>query len=240
MGVSAEWVAREYHLTREELDRFALESQRKASAAIESGAFRDEIVPVDLPQPKGNPLRFEVDEAPRRDTTLEALARLKPAFQKEGVVTAGNAPGITDGAAAVVVTSAARAAQLGLQPLARITAYAQAAVEPLKLFTAPIFAVRALTAKDGRGLADYDLIEINEAFASQALADGRALEGEGWDWARVNVNGGAIALGHPIGASGARVLTTLLYALRARNMRRGFASLCLGGGEAVALAVERL
>jgi len=240
MGVSAEWVAREYHLTREELDRFALESQRKASAAIESGAFRDEIVPVDLPQPKGNPLRFEVDEAPRRDTTLEALARLKPAFQKEGVVTAGNAPGITDGAAAVVVTSAARAAQLGLQPLARITAYAQAAVEPLKLFTAPIFAVRALTTKDGRGLADYDLIEINEAFASQALADGRALEGEGWDWARVNVNGGAIALGHPIGASGARVLTTLLYALRARNMRRGFASLCLGGGEAVALAVERL
>jgi acetyl-CoA C-acetyltransferase len=240
MGVSAEWVAREYHLTREELDRFSVESQRKTAAAIDSGAFRDEIVPLDLPQPKGNPLRFEVDEAPRRDTTLEALARLKPAFQKDGVVTAGNAPGITDGAAAVVVTSAARAAQLGLSPLARISAYAQAAVEPLKLFTAPIYAVRALAAKEGRPLAEYELIEINEAFAAQALADGKGLEGEGWDWMRVNVNGGAIALGHPIGASGARVLVTLLYALRARGKRRGFASLCLGGGEAVALSVERL
>jgi acetyl-CoA C-acetyltransferase len=238
MGVSAEWVAREYHLTREELDRFSVESQRKTAAAIDSGAFRDEIVPLDLPQPKGNPLRFEVDEAPRRDTTLEALARLKPAFQKDGVVTAGNAPGITDGAAAV--TSAARAAQLGLSPLARISAYAQAAVEPLKLFTAPIYAVRALSAKEGRPLAEYELIEINEAFAAQALADGKGLEGEGWDWMRVNVNGGAIALGHPIGASGARVLVTLLYALRARGKRRGFASLCLGGGEAVALSVERL
>ncbi len=240
MGVSAEWVAREYHLTREELDRFALESQRKAVAAIDRGAFREEIVPFDVPQAKGAPVRFEVDEAPRRETTLEALAKLKPAFQKDGIVTAGNAPGITDGAAALVVTSAARAAQLGVTPLARISAYAQAAVEPLKLFTAPIFAVRALAAREGRRLAEYDLIEINEAFAAQALADGKALEGEGWDWSRVNVNGGAIALGHPIGASGARVLVTLLYALRAHDRRRGFASLCLGGGEAVALSVERL
>jgi acetyl-CoA C-acetyltransferase len=240
MGVSAEWVAREYHLTREELDRFALESQRKAVAAIDGGAFREEIVPIELPQPKGAPIRFEVDEAPRRETTLEALAKLKPAFQKDGMVTAGNAPGITDGAAALVVTSAARAAQLGVAPLARVSAYAQAAVEPLKLFTAPIFAVRALLAREGRALAEYDLVEINEAFAAQALADGKALEGEGWDWSRVNVNGGAIALGHPIGASGARVLVTLLYALRAHDKRRGFASLCLGGGEAVALSVERL
>ncbi len=240
MGVSAEWVAREYRLTREELDRFALESQHKAVAAIDGGAFREEIVPFDVPQSKGAPLRFEVDETPRRETTLEALAKLKPAFQKDGVVTAGNAPGITDGAAALVVTSATRAAQLGMTPLARISAYAQAAVEPLRLFTAPIFAVRALAAREGRALAEYDLIEINEAFAAQALADGKALEAEGWDWSRVNVNGGAIALGHPIGASGARVLVTLLYALRARDKRRGFASLCLGGGEAVALSVERL
>lgn len=240
MGNSAEWIARKFELRREELDTFALESHRKALAAIDQGDFRPEIVPVEVPQARGAALRFEIDEAPRRETSLEALARLKPAFEKDGVVTAGNSPGITDGAAALVISSAARAQAQGLRPLARITAYAQAAVPPLELFTAPIFAVRNLLKKEGRKLADYDRIEINEAFASQALADGRALEAEGWDWGRVNVHGGAIALGHPIGASGARVLVTLIYALQQCHGRRGLASLCLGGGEAVALAIELL
>jgi acetyl-CoA C-acetyltransferase len=240
MGNSAEWIARKFGLKREELDAFALESHRKAVAAIDQGRFRAEIVPVEVPQPRGATLRFEADEAPRRDTSLEALGRLKPAFEKEGVVTAGNSPGITDGAAALVIASAARAQAEGLRPLARITSYAQAAVPPLELFTAPIFAVRNLLRKEGRKLADYDLIEINEAFASQVLADGKALEAEGWDWSRVNVHGGAIALGHPIGASGARILVTLIYALQQSRGRRGLASLCLGGGEAVALAVELL
>lgn len=240
MGNSAEWIARKFELSREELDAFALESHRKAVAAIDQGRFHAEIVPVEISPSGGAARSFEVDEAPRRDTSLEALARLKPAFQKEGVVTAGNSPGITDGAAALVISSAARARAEGLRPLARITGYAQAAVKPLELFTAPIFAIRNLLKKEGRKLPDYHRLEINEAFASQALADGKALEAEGWDWSRVNVHGGAIALGHPIGASGARILVTLLYALQESHQKRGLASLCLGGGEAVALAIELL
>jgi len=178
---------------------------------------------------------FDTDECPRRDTSLEALARLRPAFQKDGMVTAGNSPGITDGAAAVVVMSREKAEELGIEPLARIIGYDQAAVEPLKVFTAPIFAVRKLLEKTGYSLDDFDLIEANEAFAAQMLADGKAL---GWDWDKVNVNGGAIALGHPIGCSGTRVLVTLIHALKDRGLKTGLAALCLGGGEAVAMIVE--
>ncbi len=235
MGNSAEWIAREYGLTRQELDEYAYHSHMKAIAAIDEGRFKDEIVPVEIPQRKGPALVFDTDECPRRDTTLEALARLKPAFQADGIVTAGNSPGITDGAAAVVVMSRERARALGLRPLARVVAYAQAAVEPLRIFTAPIFAVRRLLEKTGTTVADYDLFEVNEAFAAQTVADGKALD---LPWERVNVNGGAIALGHPIGCSGARILVTLIYALRQRGLTRGLATLCLGGGEAVAMAVE--
>lgn len=235
MGNAAEWIARKYGLTRQELDEFALRSHQKAIAAIDAGHFKDEIVPVQVPQRKGEPILFDTDEAPRRDTSMEALARLRPAFQKDGLVTAGNSPGITDGAAATVVMSRARAEELGLQPLARITGYAQAAVKPLEIFTAPIFAVRRLLQKTGTTLDDYDLIEINEAFAAQVLADGKEL---GLDWDKVNVHGGAIALGHPIGCSGTRILVTLIYALRQRGLKTGLAALCLGGGEAVAMSIE--
>jgi acetyl-CoA C-acetyltransferase len=235
MGNSAEWIAREYNLTREELDEYAYNSQIKAITAIDEGRFKDEIVPVEVPQRKKPPIVFDTDEVPRRDTSLEKLARLKPAFDPNGIVTAGNAPGITDGAAATVVMSRARAEELGIQPLARVVAYDQAAVEPLRIFTAPILAVRKVLAKTETTVDDYDLIEMNEAFAAQCLADGRAL---GVDWERVNVNGGAIALGHPIGCSGARVLVTLIYALRQRGLEHGLATLCLGGGEAVAMAIE--
>ncbi len=235
MGNSAEWIAREYNLTREELDEYAYNSQIKAAAAIADGRFKEEIVPVPVPQRKGDPLIFDTDEVPRSDTTVEKLAKLRPAFQPDGIVTAGNAPGITDGAAATVVMSAARAKELGIQPLARIAAYDQAAVEPIKIFTAPIFAVRKLLAKTGTTVDDYDLFEVNEAFAAQTVADGKDL---GLDWDKVNVNGGAIALGHPVGCSGTRVLVTLIYALRQRGLTRGLATLCLGGGEAVAMAIE--
>ncbi len=235
MGNAAEWIAREYGLTRQELDEYAYRSHMKAIAAIDEGRFKEEIVPVQVPQPKGGPILFDTDECPRRDTSLEALARLKPAFQPDGIVTAGNSPGITDGAAALVVMSRGKAEELGLRPLARIVAYAQAAVEPLKIFTAPIFAVRKLWAKTGTSVDDYDLYEINEAFAAQVVADGKEL---GLPWEKVNVNGGAIALGHPIGCSGARILVTLVYALRQRGLQRGLASLCLGGGEAVAMAIK--
>ncbi len=237
MGNSAEWIAREFKLTREDLDAFALESHRRAIAAIDAGKFKEEIVPVEVPTKKGT-IVFDTDEAPRRDTSMEALARLKPAFDPNGIVTAGNSPGITDGASALVVMSDRKAERLGLQPLARITAYAQAAVEPLEIFTAPIFAMRNLMAKLGmKDINEFDLIEINEAFAAQMVADMRAL---GADWNKVNVHGGAIALGHPIGASGARILTTLIHALKDRGLKTGAAGLCLGGGEAVALAVEML
>ena len=235
MGNAAEWIAREYDLRREELDEYAYNSHMKAINAIDTGRFKDEIVPVEIPQRKGAPILFDTDEVPRRDTSLEKLARLRPVFQSEGMVTAGNSPGITDGAAATVVMSRAKAEELGIEPLARVVAYDQAAVEPLRIFTAPIFAVRKLLEKTGTTVEDYDLVEMNEAFAAQCLADGRAL---GLDWEKVNVNGGAIALGHPIGCSGARVLTTLIYALREQGLRHGLATLCLGGGEAVAMAIE--
>lgn len=238
MGNSAEFIAEQYGLTREDLDQYAYHSHRKAMEAIDGGRFEQEIVPVELAQRKGPPLVFDTDESPRRDTTLEVLAKLRPAFKEGGMVTAGNAPGITDGAAAVAVMSRRKAEELGVRPMARITAYAQAAVEPEWLFIAPAHATRRLLERTGTSLADYDLIELNEAFAAQALADGKELEKDGWDWNKVNVNGGAIALGHPIGCSGTRVLVTLLYALRDRGLQRGMASLCLGGGEAVVLAVE--
>jgi acetyl-CoA C-acetyltransferase len=234
MGVLAEYTARKAGISRAEQDRFALESHRKAVAAMEACRFKAEIVPVEIPGKKGS-TTVEKDEGPRADTSIAALAGLRPAFDQAGSVTAGNAPGTNDGASAIIVTSAAFAKAHGLAPLARITAYATGGGEPRDLFFAPIVAVKNLMAKAGTAIGDYDLIEANEAFAVQALADGQAL---GWDWDRVNVNGGAIALGHPIGASGARVLTTLLYALRDRKKATGLATLCLGGGNAVALSVE--
>jgi acetyl-CoA C-acetyltransferase len=238
MGDAAEFIAQEYEVTREAMDAFALGSHQKAAAAIDAGKFKAEIVPVEIPGKKGQVTIFETDETPRRETTLEALAALKPAFQKNGRVTAGNAPGLNDGAAALVVASREKAAALGAKPLARIVGQAQGAVEPKYLFAAPAKAIPILLEKVGWSLADVNLIELNEAFAAQVLADGYALADMGWDWNKVNVHGGAIALGHPIGASGARVLTTLIYALKDRGLKRGIASLCLGGAEAVALAVE--
>jgi acetyl-CoA C-acetyltransferase len=235
MGMHAERVAAKHEVSRAAQDEFAVRSHQRALAAIAEGRFAEEIVPVEVPGKKG-PTIVDTDENPRADTSLEALARLKPAFQPEGgTVTAGNAPGITDGAAALVLASDAAVAEDGLKPIARITGYAQADVAPEWLFEAPIDGVRRLLTKLDLRLDEFDLIEINEAFAAQVLADGNAL---GFDWDRVNVNGGAIALGHPIGASGARVLTTLLYELKRRGGRRGLATLCLGGGGAVALAVE--
>ncbi len=235
MGLAAEWIAEKFDISREAQDEFACLSQQRAAAAIEAGKFRAEIAPVSIPQRKGPPLAFDADENPRPDTCVDTLRKLKPAFREGGTVTAGNAPGITDGAAALVVArrSAARAA--GLQPIARVLGYAQAAVRPLEIFTAPVFALRRLADRLGVATGDFDLYELNEAFAAQAIANIRELA---LDTEKVNVNGGAIALGHPIGASGARVLTTLLYALRDRGLARGAAALCLGGGEAVALAVE--
>jgi acetyl-CoA C-acetyltransferase len=236
MGSYAEYTAGKAGVSRDDQDRFALDSHRKAVAAQQSGAFDAEIVAVEIADRKGT-VTVARDEAPRADSTLEALGKLKPAFVKDGTVTAGNAPGLNDGASALVVTSLAFAREHGLQPLARITAYATGGGEPKEIFFAPIVAVQGLMKQEGKRIGDYDLIEANEAFAVQALADGRAL---GWDWARVNVNGGAVALGHPIGASGARVLTTLLFAMQARSAATGLATLCLGGGNAVALSVERI
>ncbi len=246
MGDAAEFIGEEYEVTRQAMDQFALESHQKATAASDAGKFRAEIVPVEIggaAAPVGAPSRrdvrlVETDESPRRDTSLEALGRLKPAFQPGGKVTAGNAPGLNDGAAALVVASRSKAEALGRAPLARIVGYAQAAVDPKYIFIAPAHAIPRLLDRIGWTLADVDLIELNEAFAAQVLADGRALADRGWDWSKVNVHGGAIALGHPLGASGARVLVTLIHALRDRGQKRGLASLCLGGGEAVALAVE--
>lgn len=238
MGMSAEYIADQYEVTREAMDRWALHSQEKAVAAIQAGKFRAEVLPLEIPGKKGQVSRVEVDETPRSDTSLEALAALKPAFKDGGRVTAGNAPGLNDGAAALVYASQHKADQIGARPLARVVGYAQAAVPPKQMFIAPARAIPGLLAKAGWTLDQVDLIELNEAFAAQVLADGYALAEQGWDWDKVNVHGGAIALGHPIGASGARVLTTLLYALRDRSLRRGIACLCLGGGEAVAMAVE--
>jgi acetyl-CoA C-acetyltransferase len=238
MGNAAEFIADEYGVTRQAMDEFAYNSHMKAIDAIDSGRFKEEIMPVEVPGRKGKVTVFDTDETPRRDTSLEALSILKPAFVKDGKVTAGNAPGLNDGAAAVVVASQAKADNLGLQPIARIIGYAQSAVTPKYLFDAPSKALPRLLDKVGWSLDEVDLIELNEAFAAQALANGAALQDMGWDWEKVNVNGGAIALGHPIGASGARVLTTLIYALKDRGLKRGIASLCLGGAEAVAMAIQ--
>lgn len=244
MGGYAEYTAKKAGISRARQDAFALASHQKAVTASEGGAFRDEIVAVEIAGRKG-PTVVSVDEGPRKDTSLEALAKLKPAFPKDApkdmksdelTVTAGNAPGLSDGASALVVTSEDFAQAHGLAVLARITGYASGGTEPKDLFFAPIVAVQNLMKLTGATIGDYDLIEANEAFASQALANGDAL---GWDWDRVNVNGGAIALGHPIGCSGARILTTLLYALQAHGKRTGLATLCLGGGNAVAISVER-
>jgi acetyl-CoA C-acetyltransferase len=247
MGTHAERVAIKQGVSREDQDAFAMESHRRAVAAMDAGRFADELVPVTVRDAKGRETIVEADESPRRDSTLEALAKLKGAFAlPEGedlqgatvaTVTAGNAPGITDGAAATVVASERAVERHGLQPLARIVGYAQAEVTPRWLFLAPIQGVRNLEARTEIPVEAYDLIEINEAFAAQVLADGREL---GFDWAKVNVNGGAIALGHPIGASGARIVATLLHELRRREGRYGLATLCLGGGGSVAMAVERV
>ena len=236
MGGHAEYTAKKAGIGREEQDRFAFDSHRKAVAAMEACRFKAETVPVEIAGKKGSTV-IDQDEGPRKDTSLEALAALKPAFDPKGTVTAGNAPGMNDGASALVVASEAFARAHGLPVLARITGYATGGGEPQDLFFAPIAAVKNLMAKTGAAIGDYGLIEANEAFAVQALADGKGL---GWDWNRVNVNGGAVALGHPIGASGARVLTTLLHAMRDRNVATGLATLCLGGGNAVALSVERV
>ena len=238
MGNAADFIAEEYEVTREAMDRFALESQQKAVAAIQGGKFKDEIVPVEVPGRKGAITIFDTDEGPRADTTLESLSKLRPVFRADGRVTAGNSSTLNDGAAAVVIASRAYAEAHGLKPLARVVAYGQAALEPKYLFAAPAKAMPKVLAKAGWTLADVDLIELNEAFAAQCLANGYELADQGWDWSKVNINGGGIALGHPIGASGSRILTTLIYALKDRGLKRGLASLCLGGGEAVAMAIE--
>jgi acetyl-CoA C-acetyltransferase len=236
MGETGEVVCETYGIMRAQQDEYALNSQRKAAAAMKAGRFKDEICPVEIPQRKGDPIIFDTDEGPREDATLEALAKLKPAFRKDGSVTAGNASTINDGAAALVVTSLAKAKELKRAPLARIVAQAVAGVEPKLVMMAPVDAVKKVAAKAGWKLAEVDLFELNEAFASQSVALLQQLE---LDPAKVNVNGGAVALGHPIGASGARVLVTLLHEMIKRNAKRGIASLCLGGGNAVALAIER-
>jgi len=236
MGAYAEYTAEKAGVSRQDQDEFAFHSHRKAVAAIEGGKFKAEIVPVEVKTRAGT-TTVDTDEGPRKDTTIEALAKLRPVFQKDGTVTAGNAPSVNDGASALVVASLAFARAHGLTPLAKVTGYATGGGEPKDLFFAPILAVQNLMARAGTAIGDYGLIEANEAFSVQALADGRAL---GWDWDRVNVHGGAVALGHPIGCSGARVLTTLLYAMQDRGAATGLATLCLGGGNAVALSVEAL
>jgi acetyl-CoA C-acetyltransferase len=237
MGMTGELVAEKYNITREEQDRFAVESHRKALHAIKSCFFEAQILPVEIPQKKGEPVVFKKDESPREDTTMETLAKLKPAFKKDGTVTAGNAPGTNDGAAAVVVTSERVAANLGKTPIARIVAQAVSGVEPKWVMMAPVEAIEKILRKTGWDRdRDVDLYELNEAFAVQALAVMRETR---LNPEKVNVNGGAVAIGHPIGASGARVLVTLLYEMQRRNVHRGIAALCLGGGNAVALAVER-
>uniref|UniRef100_UPI00037D21D4 acetyl-CoA C-acetyltransferase n=1 Tax=Zestomonas thermotolerans TaxID=157784 RepID=UPI00037D21D4 len=236
MGITAENLVEKYGLTRELQDAFAAESQRKAAAAIEAGRFREEITPILIPQRKGEPVVFAIDEQPRPGTTAETLAKLKPAFKKDGTVTAGNASTLNDGAAAVLLMSADKARALGLPVLARIAAYANAGVDPAIMGIGPVSATRRCLDKAGWTLDELDLIEANEAFAAQALAVGQEL---GWDAAKVNVNGGAIALGHPIGASGCRILVSLLHEMLKRDAKKGLATLCIGGGQGVALAIER-
>jgi len=236
MGMTAELVAEKFDISRQRQDEFAVESHRRALDAIKYCRFKDEIVPIAVPQRKGAPILFATDESPRADTTLEALARLRPAFRPDGTVTAGNAPGTNDGAAALVVTSLEKARELGKTPLARVVGQAVSGVEPKWVMMAPVDAVRILLKKIDWKTEDVDLFELNEAFAVQAIA---VMEQLGLDPAKTNVNGGAVALGHPIGASGARILVTLLYEMARRNAKRGIAALCLGGGNAVALAVEK-
>lgn len=236
MGITAENLVERYGLSREQQDAFAAESQRKAVAAIETGRFADEITPIVIPQKKGEPTVFARDEQPRADTTAQSLAKLRAAFKKDGSVTAGNASSLNDGAAAVLLMSASKAQALGLPVMAKIASYASAGVDPAFMGIGPVSATQRCLEKAGWQLADLDLIEANEAFAAQALAVGKALE---WDASKVNVNGGAIALGHPIGASGCRVLVTLLHEMIKRDARKGLATLCIGGGQGVALAIER-
>ena len=235
MGTAAERIAAAFDVSREEQDQFSLESHQKAISAIQAGRFDEEIVPIQLRGPHDEVVLFPKDETPRSDTSLAALARLRPAFSASGTVTAGNAPGLSDGAAALVVASTDYAKSVGIEPVARITGYTSAAIEPGMLFAAPPLAIGRLLEKTGRQLEDFDLIELNEAFAAQVIANHRELR---WDWSKLNVNGGAIALGHPIGSSGARILVTLIHALRSRGGGRGLASLCLGGGGAVAMSFE--
>jgi acetyl-CoA C-acetyltransferase len=235
MGVTAENVAKKYDISRAEQDAFALASQQKAEAAQKSGKFKDEIIPLEIPSKKGATV-FDTDEYPKAGSTLEALAALRPAFSKDGSVTAGNASGLNDGAAAVIMMSASKAKELGLKPLARIKAYSSAGLDPSIMGMGPVSATRLCLKKAGWTHQDVDLMEINEAFAAQAIAVNKEM---GWDTSKINVNGGAIALGHPIGASGARILVTLLYEMIRRDAKRGLASLCIGGGMGVALAVER-
>ncbi|BCG27069.1 acetyl-CoA acetyltransferase [Pseudomonas tohonis] len=236
MGITAENLVEKYGISREAQDAFAAASQQKACAAIEGGRFKDEITPILIPQKKGDPIAFATDEQPRAGTTAESLAKLKPAFKKDGSVTAGNASSLNDGAAAVLLMSAEKARALGLPVLARIAAYANAGVDPAIMGIGPVSATRRCLEKAGWNLGELDLIEANEAFAAQALSVGKEL---GWDAEKVNVNGGAIAIGHPIGASGCRVLVTLLHEMIKRDAKKGLATLCIGGGQGVALAIER-
>ncbi len=235
MGITAENLAEKYTITREAMDEFAAASQQKAAAAIQEGRFKGQIVPVEIPQRKGDPLIFDTDENPRA-VTADKLAGMRPAFKKDGTITAGNASSLNDGAAGVRLCSAAKARELGLEPLARIAAYSNAGVDPAIMGIGPAPATRRCLEKAGWSLEDLDLIEANEAFAAQALSVNKEL---GWDAAKINVNGGAIALGHPIGASGCRVLVTLLHEMIARDAKKGLATLCIGGGQGVALAIER-
>jgi acetyl-CoA C-acetyltransferase len=235
MGNTGELVADKYNVSRQEQDEYAYNSHRKAVEAIKAGRFKDEIVPVEVPQRKGDPIVFEVDECPREDTTVEKLAKLRPAFKKDGTVTAGNAPGVNDGASAVVVMSRERAAELGAKPIAKITGYATGGLEPKWVMIAPVEAVKSLLKVTGYKIEDFDLIELNEAFSVQAIAVIRELK---FNPDIVNVNGGGVALGHAIGSTGCRILVSLLYGLKDRGLKKGLATLCLGGGNAVALAVE--
>jgi acetyl-CoA C-acetyltransferase len=236
MGNTAETLAARYQVPRAEQDRYALQSQQRYQAALQEDRFGREIVAVPVPRRKAPPVEFRADESPRADTSLEALAGLRPAFEREGTVTAGNASKLSDGAAAVLVMSEQRAAASGLRPLAWVSGYATAGVDPAIMGIGPAFAIRKLLADTGLSLADIDLLEVNEAFAGQVLAVGREL---GWDESRVNVNGGAIALGHPLGASGTRIAVTLLHEMQRRAVRRGIAALCIGGGMGIALLLER-
>ena len=237
MGLTAENIAVNYDISREVQDAFAADSQQKTEAAQKGGVFTEEIIPVEIPQRKGDPIVFDTDEFPRAGTTAEGLGKLRPAFKKEGTVTAGNASGLNDGAAAVVVMTAARADELGLKPIARIVAFSSAGVEPSVMGTGPIPATSQCLERAGWEIGDLDLIEANEAFAAQAISVNQSL---GWDTGKVNISGGAIAIGHPIGASGARILVSLLHGMKRTDARRGLATLCIGGGQGVAMALERI